>query len=420
MGRRRRGPPAGPVHLNLAFREPLAPTGAALVDAPGRADGRPWTVTTPAVRTTDSLTVDRLAETIRDVPKGLVVAGWGSGVSAPIVERFARATGWPVLADALSGLRACNGAVSTYDALLRVDEFAAAHRPDLVIRVGAPSTSAATARWLVDAGAQWLLDPDGQWLDPGHSATDRLAVDPAPLLHDLLARLPVTAPESTWAREWRAADHRARGAITEQLAGSEEPFEGRIARDVVAALPASGTLVVASSMPVRDVETFAQPRADVRVIANRGVNGIDGFASTPLGGAAASPAAVVGLTGDLSFLHDTNGLLGAPERELDATFVVVDNRGGGIFSFLPYQQQVAPEQFERVLATPPAVDVADVARTYGLAVSEAEKASDVGPALHEAFVAGGLRIVRVRTDRDANVARHREVFDAVAAALGSN
>jgi len=414
------GPPAGPVHLNLAFREPLAPTGAALVDAPGRADGRPWTVTTPAVRTPDSPTVDRLAQTIREVPKGLVVAGWGSGLTAPIVERFARATGWPVLADPLSGLRACDGAVSTYDALLRVDDFAAAHRPDLVVRVGAPSASAATARWLVDVGAQWLLDPDSQWLDPGHSATDRLAVDPAMLLHDLLDRLPVTAPASSWSRDWRAADQRARDAITEQLAGSEEPFEGRIARDVVAGLPESGILVVASSMPVRDVETFAEPRADVRIIANRGVNGIDGFASTTLGVAAATHAPVVGLTGDLSFLHDTNGLLGARERELEATIVVVDNRGGGIFSFLPYQQQVAPEHFERVLATPPAVDVADVARTYGLAVTEAEKASDVGPALHEAVTAGGLRIVRVRTDRGANVARHREVFDAVAAALQSS
>jgi 2-succinyl-5-enolpyruvyl-6-hydroxy-3-cyclohexene-1-carboxylate synthase len=413
------GPPAGPVHLNLAFREPLAPTGAELVDAPGRADGRPWTVTTRPVRTADPATLDRLAQIVRDVPKGLVVAGGGSGLTTPLVARFARATGWPFLADALSGLRGCEGAVSAYDALLRVDEFAAAHLPDLVVRFGAPCTSATAARWLVGARTQWLLDPDDQWLDPGQRTTDRLAVDPSPLLDDLVARLPATPPESTWAREWHHADRRARDEIREQLAGSEDPFEGRIARDVMAALPESGTLVVGSSMPVRDVETFAEPRTDVRVIANRGVNGIDGFASTTLGVAAASDGAVVGLTGDLSFLHDTNGLLGAADRALDATFVVVDNRGGGIFSFLPYQHQVAPEHFERVLATPPAVDVADVARTYGLAVSEVEKASGVAPAVHEALAAGGVRMVRVRTDRSANVARHREVFEAVAAALRS-
>jgi 2-succinyl-5-enolpyruvyl-6-hydroxy-3-cyclohexene-1-carboxylate synthase len=162
------------------------------------------------------------------------------------------------------------------------------------------------------------------------------------LLHDLLDRLPVTAPASSWSRDWRAADQRARDAITEQLAGSEEPFEGRIARDVVAGLPESGILVVASSMPVRDVETFAEPRADVRVIANRGVNGIDGFASTTLGVAAATHAPVVGLTGDLSFLHDTNGLLGAPERELDpAVFGRVEN------------EELAQCRTLRVLVKPP-------------------------------------------------------------------
>jgi 2-succinyl-5-enolpyruvyl-6-hydroxy-3-cyclohexene-1-carboxylate synthase len=414
------GPPAGPVHLNLAFREPLAPTGAELVDAPGRADGRPWTVTTRPVRTADSATGERLAQTIRDVPKGLLVAGWGSDLNPALVTRFARASGWPVLADALSGLRACDGAVSTYDSLLRVDDFAAAHRPDLVVRAGAPSTSATATRWLATVEAQWLLDPDDRWLDPSHTATERIAVDANALLADLLARLPTPGRESSWARDWGDADRRARDAIAEQLGGSEDPFEGRIARDVVAALPPAATLVVGSSMPVRDVETFAEPRADTRVLANRGVNGIDGFASTTLGVAAASPGAVVGLTGDLSFLHDTNGLLGARDRDLNVTFVVVDNQGGGIFSFLPYEQRVAPEHFELVFGTPPAVDIADVARTYGLAVGEVEKASDLAPAVREALAAGGVRIVRVRTDRSVNVARHGAVFDAVAAALRSS
>ena len=413
------GPPAGPVHLNLAFREPLAPTGTALVDAPGRADGRPWTVTTPPVRHADPATVQRLAAAVRDVTRGVLVVGGGGGLTPGVVDRFVQATGWPVLPDALAGLRAGTGAVSTYDALLRVEEFATTHRPDLVIRVGASPTSAATARWLADAGAQWLLDPDGQWLDPGHTATERVAAEPDVVLTDLLDQLAPGAPMSSWGTSWHDADRRARDAIAEQLAGSEEPFEGRIARDVVAALPEAATLVVASSMPVRDVDTFADPRADVRIIANRGVNGIDGFASTTLGVAAATRLPTVGLTGDLSFLHDTNGLLGAAGRALDATFVVVDNRGGGIFSFLPYQHQVAPEQFERILATPPDVDIADVARTYGLPVAEAEKASDVLPALRDALAAGGVRLVRVRTDRDANVARHRDVFTAVAAALRS-
>jgi 2-succinyl-5-enolpyruvyl-6-hydroxy-3-cyclohexene-1-carboxylate synthase len=411
------GPPAGPVHLNLAFREPLAPTGAPLVDAPGRPDGRPWTTSTRPVRAADVATVERLAARVHGARRGLVVAGGGAGLTPALLNRFARATGWPVLADPLSGLRGGAHVVSASDALLRVEEFAVTHRPEVVLRVGAPPTSAATIRWLADLPEQWLVDPDDRWLDPRQTATDRLVVDPAALLEGVAARLPDAAPASAWRRDWHDADRRARGAINEQLAGSEEPFEGRIARDVVAAIPDSATLVVASSMPVRDVDTFAEPRPGQRIIANRGVNGIDGFVSTTLGVAAASPGAAVGLTGDLSFLHDTNGLLGAVERGLDATFVVVDNGGGGIFSFLPYAPRVAPEHFERVLATPPAVDVADVARAFGLPVEEVEKASALAPALDQALRDRGVRMVRVRTDRAANVARHAEIFEAVAAAL---
>jgi 2-succinyl-5-enolpyruvyl-6-hydroxy-3-cyclohexene-1-carboxylate synthase len=238
-----------------------------------------------------------------------------------------------------------------------------------------------------------------------------------PLLTSLVDALDDARPETAWVDGWLGADRRAQRAIAAQLAGSEEPFEGRIARDVVAALPSGATLVVASSMPVRDVDAFAEPRADVRFVANRGVNGIDGFGSTTLGVAAVSSGVTVGLTGDLSFLHDANALLGVAGRGLDAVFVVVDNDGGGIFSFLPYAERVAPEPFEEVLATPPGVDLAEVAAAHGVAVSEVDKASDLAPALRTAIDRGGVRVVRVRTDRAANVARHAEVWAAVAAAL---
>lgn len=414
------GPPAGPVHLNLAFREPLAPTGAALVDAPGRPDGRPWTASARSVRAADATTIGHLAARVRESARGLIVVGWGADVPASSVDRLARATGWPALADPLSGVRGCAGSVSSYDALLRVDDFAAAHRPDVVLRLGAPLTSAVTDRWLADVPEQWLVDPDDRWLDPCHATSVRLVVDPAVLLDGLASALPDAASPSSWPRDWSDADRRARAAIDEQLAGSEEPFEGRIARDVVATLPEPATLVVASSMPVRDLDTFAEPRPGVRILANRGVNGIDGFASTTLGVAAASDNPVVGLTGDLSFLHDANGLLGATDRGLDATFVVVDNDGGGIFSFLPYARQVAPDHFERVLAAPPGVDLAEVGRAYGLAVDDVEKASALSPALDRALHAGGIRLLRVRTDRAANAARHLEVLAAVAAALSKS
>jgi 2-succinyl-5-enolpyruvyl-6-hydroxy-3-cyclohexene-1-carboxylate synthase len=406
------------VHLNLAFREPLAPTGGPLVHAPGRADGQPWTVSVPAVRHLESGAIAGLAAAVRHAPRGVIVAGWGAEVDPAVVSALAARAGWPVLADPLSGLRVGPQVCPTADALLRAPAFAAAHVPDLVLRLGAAPTSAATVAWLAGAADTWLVDPDGRWLDPTHTVTRRLAVDPAPFLASLLAALDAGPPATSWLDDWLDADGRARGAIAEQLAGSEEPFEGRIARDVVAALPSGSTLVVASSMPVRDLETFAEPRAGVRFVSNRGVNGIDGFGSTTLGVAAVSQGPTVALTGDLSFLHDANALLGVAGRGLDAVFVVVDNDGGGIFSFLPYAQRVAPEPFEQVLATPPGVDLAEVAAAHRVAVTEVEKASQVAPALLAAIHAGGVRVVRVRTDRPANVARHAEVWSAVADALG--
>ncbi|HEV7688845.1 MAG TPA: thiamine pyrophosphate-binding protein, partial [Acidimicrobiia bacterium] len=203
------------------------------------------------------------------------------------------------------------------------------------------------------------------------------------------------------------------------LDSDDEPFEGRVARDVAAACAESArgpALVVASSMPVRDLEAFAG-RVPPRVFANRGVNGIDGLTSTVLGVAAGSNAPAVGLLGDLAFLHDAGGLLGAARRGLDAVFVVVDNGGGGIFSFLP-QAALPSERFERLFGTPPDAHVAEVAAAYGVPVQRVDRAAHVGPAVDAALAAGGVRVLVVPTgDRTANVDRHRRAWAAVADAM---
>jgi 2-succinyl-5-enolpyruvyl-6-hydroxy-3-cyclohexene-1-carboxylate synthase len=168
-------------------------------------------------------------------------------------------------------------------------------------------------------------------------------------------------------------------------------------------------------MPVRDVESFGPTRDAVTFHANRGVNGIDGFVSTALGIAAASDGPTLALVGDLCFLHDSNGLLGAVERGVDATFVVVDNAGGGIFSFLP--QADLPDHFETLFGTPQPVDVGALAAVHGIPVTEVSAAAGLEPALLAAVDGGGVQVLRVRTDRDANVTRHREVWAAVADSL---
>jgi 2-succinyl-5-enolpyruvyl-6-hydroxy-3-cyclohexene-1-carboxylate synthase len=409
------GPPAGPVHLNLPFREPLVPTGAPLVPAPPRSDSRPWTATTRPVRAAGASTVDRLAEFVRENPRGLIVAGWGSNASPATVERFAATAGWPVLADPISGLRRGTHAVSTYEALLRAPGFADRHRPDLVLRVGAAPTSKVLNSWLDPGVQQVLLDPDDAWLDPGRGASERVAVDEDPMLAALTEAL---APRSSslWPEAWRGAERAARRALDGLLDGWETPFEGRVARDVVDEVPDGTHLLVGSSMPVRDVEAFARPRAGVRFVANRGVSGIDGFVSTTLGAAAATgDAPTVALLGDLCLLHDANGLLGAADRAVDATFVVLDNDGGGIFSFLP--QAELPEHFEQLFGTPHGVDLVALAALHGLRAECIEKAGDLALALEAAMAAGGVRLVIVPTDRSENVVRHREAWAVVEAAI---
>jgi 2-succinyl-5-enolpyruvyl-6-hydroxy-3-cyclohexene-1-carboxylate synthase len=411
------GPPAGPVHCNFPYREPLVPSGAPLVDAPGRPGGLPYTtVPRDAPAPPDPATLARLTDLVRSAPRGAVVAGWGARATPAVVLRFAAAAGWPLLADPLSGLRT-EPAVSTYDALVRVPDFASAHRPELVLRLGALPTTRAVTEWLQGVPAV-VLDPSGAWRDPAHDAVAFVRADPDVVLAALAASLEADAGERSrsWAEQWRAADARARAALDALLDADDRPFEGRVARDVVAALSPGATLVVASSMPVRDLESFAAPRDGIRYLANRGVNGIDGFVSTVLGVATASPAPVVALLGDLCFLHDSNGLIGAARRGVDATFVVLDNDGGGIFSFLP-QRDAAPEVFVELFATPHGVDLAALARVHGMEVCEVRRAGDLRPALQRAVASGGLHLLHVRTDREDNLARHRAVWAAVAAAL---
>lgn len=414
------GPPAGPVHWNLPFREPLVPTGEPALDAPGRADGGPWTVTARPIRVAPRDVVDRVTARLRNQARGLIVAGWGADADPSLVDRLVDVAAWPVLADPLSGLRRGPAAISTYDALLRSGAITAAHRPELVLRLGAPLSGRAANEFLRDV-PQVVLDPDGVWLDPGRDAVERVAADPDLFLRALAVSFGDARADRGWLHHWRAAEAAARTALDGFL--EDHPvdgalFEGRIARDVVDAVPDGGTLVVASSMPVRDVESFARARDGVRFIANRGVNGIDGFVSTVIGVALASAEPVVALLGDLCFLHDAGGLLGCTGLGIDATFVVVDNDGGGIFSFLP-QAEALPEHFETLFGTPHGVDLASLAAVHGVGCVDVTHASELGDAVRDAIEAGGVRVVRARTDRAENVALHRAAWAAVAAALAA-
>ena len=401
----------GPVHLNLAFREPL--TGEADRTIAGRAGGGPWHVRVPAVASPPTGVVAALAAGA----KGVLVAGAGAG-DPVVVHRLADALGWPVLADPRSGCRVPSRAtVATADALLRVDGFAAAHRPDVVVRLGAPWASRVVGEWLAGLDVpQYLVDPHGAWLDPGRSASVVVAADPGALAAAVLAASPVAAPHG-WVAGWVAAEAAAQGALDGALSGRDLSEPG-VAREVVRVLPAGSTLVVSSSMPVRDIEWYGPPHPSLRVLSNRGANGIDGVVSTALGAAVATGGHTVALVGDLAFLHDTNALLIPPGTGsgVDATIVVVDNDGGGIFSFLPQASVLDEARFERLLGTPHGLDLMAVARAHGVPATSATTLDEVAAAV--ARRPDGVQVVVARVpDRPANVALHDELHRAVAAAV---
>jgi len=247
-----------------------------------------------------------------------------------------------------------------------------------------------------------------------------LAAEPGAFARGLAQHLDAAErSDGSIGRAWVGADTEVAAALAATLAGHHEVTEPGIARGVVAALPARSSLVVSSSMPVRDVEWYSAPRPGISVLANRGANGIDGVVSTAVGVALGSNRPTAVLIGDVAFLHDTNALLGIAGRAIDLAIVVVDNDGGGIFSFLPQAGALAAERFEQLFGTPHGVDPGAIAAAHGLDVTRLDRADDVEPAVAGALASGGVHVLVARTDRAANVAVHDELHAACAAALGA-
>ncbi len=426
--------PPGPVHLNLPFRDPLV--GSAGVLPPGRPDGGPWH--RPVVRA-DALPTESLDALAAPGARGVIVAGGGID-DAEGVQDLSRALGWPVLADPRSGARVPAAyTVSHFDEILRVPALADRLRPEIVLRLGSLPASKVLGQWLAGLDAwQVGIEEDGTRYDPDRTLDGLIVAPPGAAAAELARSLSNNGHEPDelqievemagetsegWAGLWAHADAVAAEAIATVLAGHGEPTEPAIARDVVRALPDGAALFVSSSMPIRDVEWFAAPSAGLRVLANRGANGIDGIVSTAVGVALARrqsgppkrPTAL--LIGDVAFLHDTNGLLGAARRGIDLTIVLVDNDGGGIFSFLPQADALGRPEFEQLYGTPHGVDLPGLIAAHGISCRMIERQLDVAPAVLAATKAGGVHVILVRTDRQANVAVHDEIHAAVAAAL---
>ncbi len=417
----------GVVHLNFPLREPLVIDGDLPEDPTGRPGGRPYVRRSPTVANANNGSeTQHLKRLMAQAKRGVVVAGRHER-SPPLGEAapaFCAAAGWPLLADPLSGARRGAAAIAHYDALLRDDPFAAGAVPDLVIRVGDLPVSKPLRAWLAGLGEipQVALDPEGAWQDPASILAESLALEPAGALAELTAQQP--AADTDWLAGWRAADEQAAEAILGALGPREGLSEPAIAAELGTLLPATATLFVASSMPVREIETFWPARDDPpRVLCNRGANGIDGIVSSAFGTAANGDGPVVLLIGDVALAHDIGGLLAAKRLELKLTIVLIDNGGGGIFDFLPISHApMAAEReiYARHIATPTSLDYERAAALYGLTHERVETVPAFRAALERAFSPQvGSAILQVPTERARNVELHGRIWADVTGALDS-
>jgi 2-succinyl-5-enolpyruvyl-6-hydroxy-3-cyclohexene-1-carboxylate synthase len=392
--------PAGPVHLNVPFREPTVPhtddgrtsSPAFFGEIAGRAGGAPFTKVRRAAQESSGA-AEAIADAMRNASRGLVLLGAGDFVPAPVTQ-LARAAHVPLIAEPFSnGRRGASGIAHGH--LLVAAGLAP--QPDVVVRVGRTGVSRAVEQWLAGNVRQILVDAHGRFLDPGRAVAEIVVADPDACL-GLAARLLREQPpaDNGLLQAWRDRDAEVAAILDETFA--QGPLTGpAVARTIVAALPVDAAFVVASSAPIRDVDAYAPLREDVFMLGNRGASGIDGFTSTALGAALGWPGPTVALAGDLSFLHDQNGwLLREDGPAVDLVMVVVDNNGGGLFHGLPVASEPS---FERLFGTPHGLELGAVGRALGLQVASATTTDSLTQAVTDAIASGGRHVIHVRTDR---------------------
>ena len=415
----------GPVHLNLAWREPLAPlpvdgavTAADPLALEGR-PGRPLTAVSGLDREPSEFILEEVAKHIDEAISGVIVAGrqLDPELREPLAH-LAEAAGFPILAEPTSQLRCGphdrSHVVSGYDLLLRDEHFRNRVVPDLVLRFGELPTSKPLRAWLAGSGAdQIAVDPFGGWNEPTRRAAAILRADPGELAAGWAARVGRGDREN--AEVWLEAERAAGEAVAAELGEDGPATEPALHRALGAAHRDGDLVYTASSMPIRDQEAFLPAgEADELFLCNRGANGIDGLVSSGIGAAAASGRPTTILTGDLGLLHDLGGLAALGEVETPVRVVVIDNDGGGIFHFLPQAETLDGSEFEALLGTPRGIDTGRAADLFGLPHRRLESLAELPDAL-----AAGTGLIEVDVDRQANVDLHRRLASAVSAAIAS-
>ena len=404
----------GPVHLNAPFRDPLVPTAdSGVTDAFGA--GVDWELFFAHLAPPAAVSAVSQVPAISAAAHGIIVAGpvltARPAEHAAAVGEISRKLGWPVLADGLSPARnhpSTPHLVTRYDAILRTAAAAEALRPEVVLCLGEWPTSKILRGWIGASGAPvfFVTDrPDNR--DALHAPTRRIVVP----VETLARSLPDGGAPSAYQRQWAGYEVRARAALDDRLSLETGLVEPKAAWLLGRLLAPQTCVSVANSMPVRDVE-FVWPANErgLRLFFNRGANGIDGTLSTALGVAHEGGPAVL-LTGDLAFLHDSNGLLSAPKFKGSLTVVLINNHGGGIFEHLPVAQ--FDPIFEEFFATPQQVDFAKLCSAHGVEHVGVRDWAHLG-SLVSALPERGIRVLELKTDRKRDAEWRKQAFACAA------
>ena len=427
----------GPVHLNWPFREPLAPPLGANPTPPSDSRRVPGFSRADAVASETD--VERLVALARSCSRGVLCAGPMEATDSlrAALLAFSEASGWPILAGPASQLRdgGKSGRVfAASDGFLRSSSFAEAVQPECVIRIGETPVSKVQRLWLEACRPDevWWLDEGQHWGEPSHSATHVVRRGGADLLGRAAGRIRQEGAGSVareaWIETFRRAERRSLEAL-EEISRGAAPLSGlsatatvtRVIREIDHAV-----LFASNSMSIRllDLTLHGHVQGDAgapRVLCSRGASGIDGIPSTALGIATAHSGPTLLLTGDLAFLHDLSGLLATRNAEIlsrvDLVIVVLDDDGGGIFSFLPVAEQGAAVEFDRLFGTPHGVELERVADLYDLDYHRATDRETLEKALRAGFSSGGIHLIHVPLDRSENEARFRESLARVVRAV---
>lgn len=410
----------GPVHVNFPFRDPLIPNFT-IDKVWGNQERVAHHLMFEGKKQVVQQDLKRLSNKLTTMSKGLIVCGpQEDQAAAKAIAKLAQRWQIPVLADPLSQLRAGKHRkdliIENYDSMFRNEKLRKQLKPDFVIRFGAMPVSKYYAMFTKEhqEAQHIVVEPYEGFRQPTKQPSEIFYAEPVAFIKGLLAMTDNWTGDKSWLTDWQQLNRKATYHI--QQSDADQLTEGVAVRELIKVIPTDSLLYVGNSMAVRDLDTFfMRTDKNISLLANRGVSGIEGLISSALGVAAVSEQRVTLLVGDLAFYHDLNGLLIGKQYELDLTILLMNNNGGGIFSFLPQANE--PKYFEKLFGTPLNIDFKHVVTMYQGAYRKVVDVDELKKELQESYQRHGLTVIEVQTDREENMRWHRQIWQAIAGDL---